>query len=117
MKTSAPLKRADTMFSKFVRERDESCRAAGTDIVGCKGYLQCAHLVSRRYRALRWSPQGAIALCMAHHFHYTGHPLEWQEWVNRQQPTGLTWDELTYLALNDPPEKPLEAIARMREAA
>lgn len=114
MKSSAPLQRADTMFSKRIRERDESCRAAGTDAVECKGYLQCAHLVSRRYRALRWSDQGAIALCMAHHMRFTHYPLEWQEWVDLNQPTGLMWDDLKYLALNDPPEKPLEAISRMR---
>jgi hypothetical protein len=108
---------ADAAFSRMIRDRDESCRAAGTDSIACAGHLQCAHLVSRRYRALRWSEQGATALCQAHHVYFTHHPLEWMAWVTRYTPTGLTWDELVYLALNDPPEKPTEALARMRGAA
>lgn len=111
-----PMAAADKAFSLFIRERDGRCRAAATLFV-CGGHLQCAHLVSRRYRALRWSEQGAITLCQAHHVYYTHHPLEWQEWINVVQPTGLDWDELTHLALFDPPEKPAEALARLRGAA
>jgi len=91
--------------------------AGGTDDLVCSGRLQCCHLVSRRYRALRWSEQGAIALCQAHHMFFTHHPLEWMGWVTRYTPTGLTWDELSYLALNDPPERADEALARLRGAA
>ena len=48
---------------------------------------------------------------------FTHHPLEWMGWVTRYTPTGLTWDELSYLALNDPPERADEALARLRGAA
>jgi hypothetical protein len=108
---------ADKAFADHIKERDEGCRAAGTDTTGCNGYLQCAHLQSRRYKSIRWDDSNAVALCMAHHFFYTVRPLEWIDWVDRVQPSGLTWLELKYLAQNDPPERPKDALARLRGAA
>lgn len=120
----SPMKRkpgamaaADKAFSLFIRARDPVCQANGTDGVMCNSVIQCAHIIRRRYRAVRWSEQNAIGLCQAHHYYYTTRELEWQEWVDANQPTGLSWDELKWLALNDPPEKADEALARLRGAA
>lgn len=42
----------------------------------CAGALQCAHLISRRYRNTRWNPKNAVALCAAHHRWLDTNPLE-----------------------------------------
>jgi hypothetical protein len=109
------LKLADSLFSAYIRERDQGCRAYGTNSgPQCSGYLQCAHIISRRYRAVRWDEDNAVTLCAAHHMFWTHRPLEWIVWVNGQN---LDYEGLRWRALNDPPEKPQDAIARMRTAA
>ena len=112
MKSNAPLKRADTMFSRYIRDRDGRCMGQGSG-PACSGYLQCAHIISRRYRAIRWREENAMALCQAHHTFFTHRPLEWMEWCTSE---GIDWWALYRRALNDPPEKPADAIARMRPA-
>jgi len=42
----------------------------------CKGPLQCAHIVSRRYLAVRWEDDNSLPLCAAHHMWLDTHPLE-----------------------------------------
>lgn len=74
--------------------------------------MECAHLVTRRRHALRWSDQGAVGLCRAHHRFFTEHPAYWAEWVSVVRPTGLTFLEVTRLS-QGPPERPLDALARM----
>ena len=111
---SALRTRADRAFSLYIRGRDKVCYDCGEPD---PKVLQCAHIISRRYHAIRWSDDNAVALCRSCHMHYTHHPLEWMGWVTRYTPTGLTWDELSYLALNDPPERADEALARLRGAA
>lgn len=68
------VKEADKQFSLYIRERDGRCRLCGT-----LNDLQCAHLVSRRYRATRWDPENAWALCRREHMYYTHHPIEWDD--------------------------------------
>lgn len=112
MKSNSVLKRADTMFSKYIRDRDGACRAGGTDATKCDGRLQAAHIVSRRYRATRWDETNAMALCGAHHFKFTVNPDEWRAWLRDND---VDWDALYWLANNNPPEKPADAIERMRK--
>lgn len=69
-------KRADQVFSLWIRNRDGKCRGCGTT-----KHLQCAHIVSRRYRAVRWTPSNAVALCRGCHMFFTMRPLEWDVWV------------------------------------
>ena len=70
---------ADRRFSLWIRRRDGGrCMACGST-----ERLQCAHIVSRRYRATRWDNDNAVALCSRCHTNYTHHPLEWHEWVDR----------------------------------
>lgn len=102
------LSAADALFSKNVRARG-LCWGQGRTKFDCKGNLQCAHIISRRYRAIRWDEDNAVALCAAHHLYWTHRPLEWQElW-------GDTYDVLRRRALNGPPEKAYDALVRLRQ--
>ena len=92
------MKQADASFSKWIRARDGQCQAKdGRD---CSGNLQCAHLISRSYKAIRTNPDNAVALCQGHHVFYTHRPLEWREWVEARFPG--RWDELQKVALAYP---------------
>ena len=68
---------ADKLFSRFIRFRDERCQLLD---VKCWGELECAHLIRRGYKAVRWEPLNAVALCRFHHDWMTAHPLEWNAW-------------------------------------
>ena len=69
-------KQADTHFSKYVRLRDGQCQNCGT-----ADNLQCAHLISRRYKSIRTSASNAVALCRSCHVFFTHRPLEWAQWI------------------------------------
>ena len=70
-------KECDRRFAVAVKERDGwACRACGSI-----HSIQCAHLVSRRYHATRWSMSNAVALCARCHMKYTYDPLAWDDWV------------------------------------
>jgi len=101
------LKRADDLFSAWIRAYGV-CWAQGYR--DCAGRLQCAHIFSRRYRALRWREENARCLCAGHHLYFTHRPAEWEQFCRDR---GVDWDGLRHRALNDPPEKLADAIARM----
>ena len=109
MKRSQPKRataraKADKAFSLWVRERDGRCVVRDWfPAIACNGRLQCCHVVSRRYHAVRWVPENAVAGCAAHHLYGTHHPLEWEEAVKH---AGIDLNNLRYLALNDPPQDP-----------
>ncbi len=135
----APLKRkspnatakADVLFSRLVRDRDQMCVRCGT-----VNNLQCAHIWSRRYRALRWRFENAVTLCSGCHMYFTLRPAEWAEWCEGQrfgeeglttgkirmvqampeyaEELGWTYQQLRFRALNDPPEKAVDALARLK---
>jgi hypothetical protein len=107
-------KRADDLFSKLIRDRASGCLATGFRF-DCSGVLQCAHIVSRSYRATRWSldPDGAVALCAAHHVWFTHHPLEWVDWL-RANFAGY-YEEIRDMARFGEPEKAADAVARLKE--
>lgn len=56
------------------------CAAIG-DGHPCRGPLQWAHIVSRRYLATRWLLENSMPLCSGHHRWYTLAPLEWEVFV------------------------------------
>lgn len=91
------MKRADALFSRLIRERDQTCVAAQAYGVACKGNLQCAHLISRSYKSIRCDFDNAVAACAAHHTYFTHRPLEWREWVEWTFPG--RWDRLQAQAL------------------
>lgn len=71
---------ADRLFSLIVRSRGK-CEIG---VVGkCpSGGLQCAHIVSRRYRAVRWDESNALCACAGCHHWMTVRPLEWERWCD-----------------------------------
>jgi hypothetical protein len=72
-------KEADRLFSLYIRARDRNCQA-------CPEWtnLQAAHIIRRRYFAIRWDPSNAVALCVACHKRYTEDELAWQDWVDER---------------------------------
>lgn len=72
----------DVLFSRFIRARDGGCIMVtlGYDPQNCWGELQAAHLISRRFKAVRWDERNAVALCAGHHDYYTRHPRAWHSW-------------------------------------
>lgn len=111
-KRTSLRKRADTEFSKWVRNRDGKCVVAPWfPNIKCNGNLQCCHIISRRYHAIRWSPDNAVAGCAAHHLYGTHHPLEWEQAVRK---AGIDYDNLRYCALNDKPMDPDDVLLWLR---
>lgn len=86
------MKQADAVFSRIVRARDRHCLACGSS-----DRLQCAHIISRSYKATRCDLRNAVALCVSCHVKFTHRPLEWEEWVEEVFP-GL-WETLRAEAL------------------
>lgn len=80
-------KKADEKFRVYIKERDGRCMMAEVPIKGgCKGALQCCHIVTRGRHITQFNPSNAIAGCQAHHFYFTLRPDEWRRWVNDHQP-------------------------------
>jgi hypothetical protein len=83
----AKCKDADRLFSLLIRTRDDwTCRACGKP----NQAPQCAHIVSRRYRATRWLAVNAVCLCAGCHISYTYDPIAWEDWVEDHLPGRLT---------------------------
>lgn len=104
---SSDLKRADSLFGAIIRASGP-CWGIGKTSFECKGYIQAAHVVSRRYRAARWIEDNCVPLCAAHHLFWTMRPLEWQVVM------GDRWDRNMSLALNGTPERARDAVERLR---
>ena len=104
---------ADELYSKLIRSRGW-CEAAGY-LIACKGNLQCAHIIRRRYFATRWitNPRGSLALCAAHHFYFTNRELEWRDFLEAYRPG--RWEALREIALHGEPETAADAVARLKE--
>lgn len=89
--------RADRLWSEAVRVRDGSCQRCGRqrpEIV-----LQAAHVISRRYKAVRWNLLNGVALCMGcHHFAHM-QPVEW-DWKVQELIGKETYESLRSEALN-----------------
>jgi hypothetical protein len=122
-KTNATTK-ADVLFSRLVRDRDHMCLMCGSP-----NNLQAAHIWSRRYRALRWRFENCITLDAACHMRMTLDPAGWAEWCEGMcfsaagvhlkpiaEPCldGYSYMQLRYRALNDPPEKAVDALKRLK---
>lgn len=108
-------KRADRLFSEFIRNRDGGCQMAeGPGGRGCFGRLECAHLIRRGFKATRWDPRNAVALCAGHHGWMTNHPLAWADW--RQERLGASWPELLRKAYGGPKPDVAAIVEQLREA-
>lgn len=110
-KRKAKLHDADRLFSLYIRNRDGwQCRACGSPF-----NVQCGHIISRRYRAIRFSPQNAVALCAKHHVYFTHRPIEWEAWVEERFPGRLATLKAQALAAHPTPD--YEAICAELRAA
>ncbi len=68
----------DRLFSLQVRSVGR-CEVA--DGKPHSGNLQCMHLFSRSYKAVRWDRRNAAAGCGGHHTFLTHHPIEHDMWM------------------------------------
>ncbi len=107
---SHATKEADRLFSLYVLNRDGWCLACGSPEAG-----QCAHIISRRYRATRWDILNAVRLCQSCHVRYTHQPEEWREWADEHGFVPL--DVLHDQALNHPVPDLGEVLSELRGMA
>ncbi len=78
---TATLKRkATALHSQYVRTRDGGCVRCRVNGAVPSSQLHCAHIVSRRYAAVRTYEWNACALCSACHRRLTEHPNEAVAW-------------------------------------
>ena len=79
-------KQADRLFSAFIKKRDGGCMAIckhGYPVeLSCSGPLECAHLIRRGFKSIRWDPRNAVALCSRHHQYFTDRPIAWRVWCD-----------------------------------
>jgi len=76
MKSQA--KKCDKLFADKIKSRGRCQKCSKKD------YLQCAHIISRRYKQIRWDLDNAVCLCRGCHVYFTHHPIEWELWVKDQ---------------------------------
>ena len=77
-------RKADRLFSAWIRRRDGACLANERRPDSCESplFLQCAHIHTRSYSATRYDPDNAITLCRSCHLYFTHRPLEWRAFVD-----------------------------------
>lgn len=75
----------DAAFSDFIRWRDRwTCRHCHRPYAPPTSELHCAHIHSRGNRSIRWDEDNAIALCFRCHQHFTGYPIDFHEWLQKE---------------------------------
>lgn len=73
---------ADIAFSEAIRyAANHTCEHCGR-----QGRTECAHLVGRRDKALRWDAFNAVCLDHSCHRHFTENPKSFVDWVESQWP-------------------------------
>jgi hypothetical protein len=103
-------KRCDDLFAWLVRTSGP-CVTSG--VRECKGNMQCSHVLTRSYRAIRWDFRNAVPQCAGCHTFYTHRPLEWEIW-NRER-MGLEYDRLRAKALTYAPVDTKALLVELRE--
>lgn len=83
----------DNLLDKKIKERlfenQTHCQCCGeTD----QDKLDPAHIMSRKYKNLRWDLQNLVSLCRPCHTDFTVNPLKWKEWWTKKYP-----DRVEYL--------------------
>lgn len=81
----AIIRKLDKIFADKVKEGG-ICQLAYLDNITCKGNLQCMHIISRKYKILRWDFKNAMAGCKAHHYWYTNNPFDWSHLIMTKFP-------------------------------
>lgn len=87
-KTRTQLKKkADILFSKWIRARDRKCLMCGKTT-----NLQCAHIITRANLTLRYAPDNAVTLCWGCHIQkWHRSPLEGVTWFQTKFPARYKW--------------------------
>jgi hypothetical protein len=67
--------KADKLFSEIIRSIGECENCYSTE------WLQCAHIISRRYSNTRTDLRNAFCLCAKCHRKYTDHPREFSKFI------------------------------------
>jgi hypothetical protein len=103
--------KADRLFAARIRSRGrcECCGFTANEWTS----MECAHVLSRRYYAIRWSEENAVCLCgdaFGCHAYFTAHPAKWEAWCRGY---GIDWDALYRRANSEPPEYPADAVRRL----
>ena len=80
-------KQADRLFAAFIKRRDGGCQMVtyAAPLLGelrCWGPLECAHLIRRGFKSIRWDPRNAVTLCAGHHAWSHQHPIAWRVWCD-----------------------------------
>lgn len=68
----------DETFSLLIRKAGRCARCGRTPP---NIQLQCSHLYSRRYMAIRWDTENAVAKCAGCHIWWGNNPVEAYEWL------------------------------------
>lgn len=72
------LKKADSHFSQFIRERDGKCLFPGCQVTDL-AKLQNSHYIGRATKSTRYDPENCISLCWFHHFKSKEYGWEYQK--------------------------------------
>jgi hypothetical protein len=67
--------KCDTLFSQIIRSVNECEKCYSID------WLQCAHIISRRYSNTRTDLRNAYCLCAKCHRFFTDHPREFSKFI------------------------------------
>lgn len=77
------VKKADLLFSKYIRLRGV-CERCGVDDAK---KLQCAHVINRTHKGLRYNEDNALCLCIKCHLFWAHRsPLEFTDWFKTHFP-------------------------------
>jgi hypothetical protein len=83
----------DALFSDCIRAAANTCEAMGVEYLNggeslthCHGDLQCCHIKTRRYGALRCEPANAISMCARHHRWFTDNPASFGAFIEEIRP-------------------------------
>lgn len=98
-------KKADTVFSLWMRKTIPYCQAQGLHLK-CSTTLQNAHIVTRGNMTLRYHSANCLVLCSAHHFWFHRYPLEFVEMILNKYPEKYKYvqehkNELTKMSVED----------------
>lgn len=69
------VKKLDTIFSKYIRLRDEYCVLCGTP-----EKANCGHLFSRRHYSTRWDEENCYQQCYPCNFKHNIQPYHYHRW-------------------------------------
>lgn len=76
---------ADKWFSDAVRLRaNNQCEHCGAG-----GRTECAHIVGRREKVLRWCADNAVSLCHTCHRSFTENPYDFVQWLVKHTGEGM----------------------------